>query len=318
MSYIGDYPIESTIHTKFTTRAFATGIPTTLAGTPSLRIYAGDSVNEITAGITLTTDFDGVTGLNHVTIVATSPNGYPGGFNYQVVIAAGTVDGVSVVGEVVAEFSIYRTSALRPTVAGRTLDVSAAGHVETVDTCTTNTDMRGTDNASTHSAADVWSVPTRDVTNMRGTDNASTHSAADVWTSTTRTLTDKTGFGIDWGATTNQAAAVTLTGTTVATVSTLTGHTPQTGDNYTRLGAPTGASISADIANVPANQDAAVVEGSITTLQQKRLTLSALAGKLSGAATTTISIRDTTDMKDRIVATVDADGNRSAVTLNGT
>ena len=39
-------------------------------------------------------------------------------------------------------------------------------------------------------------------------------------------------------------------GVTIGTVNTLTGHTAQTGDNYARLGAPAGASVSADIANV--------------------------------------------------------------------
>ena len=38
------------------------------------------------------------------------------------------------------------------------------------------------------------------------------------------------------------------TGNTIPTVTTLTGHTAQTGDNYARLGAPAGASVSADIA----------------------------------------------------------------------
>jgi len=38
---------------------------------------------------------------------------------------------------------------------------------------------------------------------------------------------------------------------TVATVSTLTGHTVQTGDNFVRLGSPAGASVSADIADLP-------------------------------------------------------------------
>lgn len=42
------------------------------------------------------------------------------------------------------------------------------------------------------------------------------------------------------------------------------------------------------------------------------------AGKLSGAATTTITIRAMDDSKARITATVDADGNRSAVTLDAT
>jgi hypothetical protein len=42
---------------------------------------------------------------------------------------------------------------------------------------------------------------------------------------------------------------------TVGTVTALTGHTAQTGDNYARIGAPVGASISADIAVVDGNVD---------------------------------------------------------------
>ena len=41
-----------------------------------------------------------------------------------------------------------------------------------------------------------------------------------------------------------------------------------------------------------------------------------LLGKLSGAATATVTIRAADDSKDRITATVDADGNRTAVTLD--
>jgi len=43
------------------------------------------------------------------------------------------------------------------------------------------------------------------------------------------------------------AGAITTSGGAVSTVSTLTGHTPQTGDSFARLGAPAGASVSADI-----------------------------------------------------------------------
>ncbi len=63
---------------------------------------------------------------------------------------------------------------------------------------------------------------------------------------------------------------------------------------------------------------AAGVETGMTPRQALRLMLAALVGKLSGAATTTISIRDTGDSKNRVVATVDADGNRAAVTLDAT
>lgn len=59
-----------------------------------------------------------------------------------------------------------------------------------------------------------------------------------------------------------------------------------------------------------------VVEGTRTVQQSLRLMLAALAGKVSGAAGTTVTIRDADDTKDRIVATVDTDGNRSAVSLD--
>ena len=58
------------------------------------------------------------------------------------------------------------------------------------------------------------------------------------------------------------------------------------------------------------------VEDGYTLREALRLVLAALAGKLSGAATTTVSIRDVNDDKDRIVATVDDVGNRTAITLD--
>lgn len=60
------------------------------------------------------------------------------------------------------------------------------------------------------------------------------------------------------------------------------------------------------------------IETGYTERQVNRLMAAALAGKLSGAATTTVTIRDITDTKDRITATVDADGNRTAITLDAT
>lgn len=126
MSYIGDFNLGDTFDTKFCT-VTTTGAPTTLAGTPVISAYVGNSLTQITAGITLTVDFDAVTGLHNVRVVATGANGYATASNYQLVITTGTVGGTSVVGYVVAEFSIEARSALRPTTAARTLDVSATG-----------------------------------------------------------------------------------------------------------------------------------------------------------------------------------------------
>lgn len=61
-----------------------------------------------------------------------------------------------------------------------------------------------------------------------------------------------------------------------------------------------------------------VIENALTAEEIVRLLLASAAGKLSGANTTNIKIRDQADTKDRIDATVDALGNRSSITVDGT
>lgn len=60
------------------------------------------------------------------------------------------------------------------------------------------------------------------------------------------------------------------------------------------------------------------VEGTFDLTESARLWNAALAGKASGLAGTAATFRDLADTKDRIVATVDADGNRTAVTRDVT
>ena len=79
--YLGDFALESTFDTKFCTTAAATGAPTTLSGTPVISAYVGNSATQLTAGITLSVDFDSVTGLNNIRVVATAANGYAAGSN---------------------------------------------------------------------------------------------------------------------------------------------------------------------------------------------------------------------------------------------
>ena len=59
-----------------------------------------------------------------------------------------------------------------------------------------------------------------------------------------------------------------------------------------------------------------IVEGSFSVQAALRIILAALAGKLSGAETATVTFRDTGDTKNRIVAIVDGNGNRLSVTLD--
>lgn len=58
------------------------------------------------------------------------------------------------------------------------------------------------------------------------------------------------------------------------------------------------------------------IETGVTVRQGFRIWLAALAGKVNGATTATMHFRDQADGKNRITATVDTDGNRTAVTLD--
>jgi hypothetical protein len=64
-----------------------------------------------------------------------------------------------------------------------------------------------------------------------------------------------------------------------------------------------------------AGVDLIVVESGINLRQAAALIGAATAGKVSGAATSTITVKNMDGTTTRIVATVDADGNRSALTL---
>jgi len=65
--------------------------------------------------------------------------------------------------------------------------------------------------------------------------------------------------------------------------------------------------------------DPNAIEAGLTVRQTLRLILAATAGKVSGAATTSMAFRNAlADSKDRITATVDANGNRSAISYDVT
>lgn len=129
-NYLGDFALGATFDTKFCT-VQSTGAPTTLAGTPVISAYVDNSTTQLTAGITLSVDFDSMTGLNNVRVVATTANGYLAGSNYQLVITTGTVNSVSVVSYVVGEFSIQaRPPQIAATGATQGVGVADAGTLQ--------------------------------------------------------------------------------------------------------------------------------------------------------------------------------------------
>ena len=87
------------------------------------------------------------------------------------------------------------------------------------------------------------------------------------------------------------------------------GHMEASGGGATPL-SPEGLAVS-----LLDEQD---VETGYSVREALRIILAAMGGKVSGAGTSTITFRNVTDDKDRIIATVDNDGNRTSVTLDVT
>jgi hypothetical protein len=90
--------------------------------------------------------------------------------------------------------------------------------------------------------------------------------------------------------------------------------------DVTAIKAVTNTLVLADIADAVLDEvvDANAPANANSLRESVALMAAILAGKSSGGGTTTIKFRDLGDTKDRQTATVDEDGNRTAVTVDGT
>lgn len=159
--YLGDFLAGVTLDHKFCT-VTTTGAPTTLAGTPAISVYKDNSTTQSTSGVTLSVDFDSVTGLNNVRIDLSSDGSfYAAGSNFQVVITTGTVGGTSVVGYVVASFSILNRSVA--------LDASGRVNVIKLASQTVTAAAGVTFPASVASPTNITAATGIDVTKWNGT-----------------------------------------------------------------------------------------------------------------------------------------------------
>lgn len=136
MSYIGDFPEDfATVSILFTTHA-ASGAPVAPSSgfeAADIKIYKNGSATEKTStnGLTMTSPFDSITGLHCLVIDTSVDTGDVGfwvaGAQYTVVLSPDeTVDSLAVA-KVIGSFGIELSEVLRPTTAGRQLDVSAGG-----------------------------------------------------------------------------------------------------------------------------------------------------------------------------------------------
>lgn len=127
---------------------------------------------------------------------------------------------------------------------------------------------------------------------------------------TVTTLTNKTGFSLSsagiqaiWDALTSALTTANTIGKKLADwlaapyVDTYTGNTKQTGDAYARLGAPAGASVSADIADLPTNAELATSQAS-----SDDATLAAIAA-LHNISTAQVNAEVDTAIADAALAT---------------
>jgi hypothetical protein len=188
MFALADYNTTETVNIPFNTFTSddpSASVTITNLAASDIEIHKDGSTTQRASdnGVTVSIDFDGITG-NHMVHIDLSDNSdagfYANGSRIAVRMEGTTVDGATI-NAWIGAFSIGCT--LRPTTAGRTLDIQATGEVDAnltmmggagqsatdlkdfadagydpatnkvqgvvlTDTCTANTDMRGTDNAA--------------------------------------------------------------------------------------------------------------------------------------------------------------------------
>lgn len=162
MNYLGDYSEDATIDFMWNTTD-GSGASITRATNGTISVYKANGTTQSTAGVTDTEDFDSLTGVHHCRIDLSSDAFYAVGNDYNVVLSGATIDGQTV-NAVLKTFSIEnrfdevdvtKISGDATAANNLELDYDGTGYAKansTIGTCTTNTDMRGTDSAATASA----------------------------------------------------------------------------------------------------------------------------------------------------------------------
>ena len=210
-------------------------------------------------------------------------------------------------------------------------------NVTTVAVCTTNTDMRGTDGANTIAPVDVSTdvaAILADTNELQTNQNNwltatgfSTHSASDVASLVLVTPANKLATDASGNIEANNMRGTDGANTVAPDNTSIADILADTNELQTNQGDWATADVSslATQASVDGLNDISVADilasGDIDGYnieEALKLCLAVLAGKISGAGTTTILIRAADDSKDRITATVDSNGNRSSISIDTT
>lgn len=231
-----------------------------------------------------------------------------------------------------------------PTTSGRSIDVSATGEValdfdNTAGTLAKTTDITGfNDLSATAIASAVWDALRASYTvsgsfgqgaaSVQGNVTGSVASVSGAVGSVTGNVSGSVA-SVTGNVAGNVTGSVGSLGTTAKTdvssavwdaaisgynVAGTFGEDNQLHSLSTEIAALNDLSTS-EVGDAVADE---AYEGTTTLRQMARVWQAVLAGKSSGGATTTSNFRDIADSKNRVVATTDADGNRTAVTLTVT
>jgi len=306
--YYRDYAANATVYipiNTFDSNDPAESVTVTNLANTDVHIHkdGGTTQRNNAAGITMTVDFDSITG-NHLLIIDTSDNTvadfWEAGHEYQVRIEGATVDG-GTINAWVGSFSIERAGGALALIKSATYGLSA---LKTLLDTTGIKVASFADNAITAASINADAITNAKIadnaiaaenlaadciTNAKIADNAiaAENIAADAITAAkiANGAIDNATFAADVGSTayaTNIIALAarkaideydpptnaefelrTLPAADYTVVSDL--GTVQTGDAFARLGAPAGASVSADIAAVKA-ETAAILDDTPTAI----------------------------------------------------
>lgn len=304
--YLGDFNPGDTVRFMWNSND-SNGASITRSTNGTISVYQNGNTTQTTTGVTDTEDFDSLTGV-HFCAIDTSQDGtfYAAGRDFAVVLSAATID-TRTVNAVLAHFSIQARSALRPTTAGRTLDVSAGGEAgidwANVGSPTSTVGLSGT---TVKTATDV-ETDTQDIQARLPAALVSGRIDASVGayqtgltplqpTTAGRTLdvTATGAAGIDWANVENQSTAVNLSATNidvdqvVASVSGAVGSvTGNVGGNITgSVGSIATGGIAAASFAAGAIDNAAIATDAIGSAE---LAASAITEIQSGLSTLTAS-----------------------------
>lgn len=312
MTYYGDFPANHTaVCMPFDSFAASTGAPsavTNFANTDILIYKDGGTTQRTSAnGITVTTSFDGQTGLQMVVIDLsdnTDAGFYAAGHEYQVGVADVTIDGQTV-RFWLGTFSIERANGVLAKL------ISGAAKVDVTKWLTATPAALSTNGY-------VQAMLLRWLTDNAAGTPAALSTNGYVQSMLLRWLTDNAG------GTPNALIAGRMDSNVQAMANAVIAAATFAAGAIDAAAIAADAIGSSELAASAANEiadayldRAAAIEG-FTPREADRLMLCALVAKLSGAATLNVLIRNIGDTKNRIDATVDADGNRSAVTLDAT